>query len=290
LSLALGGWPAWVAAEPRAAGQGGWALVSRLEVAKLARLTRVQAAFGLCLVAPFLLAAAVKAQNTLPSDTLFGQWLDQSGWAVPMVVLTFCGQWVMPALTSVVAGDIFSAEDHFGTWKTILTRSCTRGQIFVGKAVAAAAYTVAVLTVLAAASIAAGVALGTAPVPGLSGQLVGGTQAATLVVESWALSVPPTLGFCGLALLLSVATRNSPVAVAGPVVAGLAMQVAAFVALPHWLYLSLVGTAFGAWHGLWTSPAFYGQMQEAMVASAVWFGAGLVGAWVLFRRRTVGAW
>ena len=37
----------------------------------------------------------------------------------------------------MVAGDIFSSEDHFGTWKTILTRSCSRGQLFAGKFLAA---------------------------------------------------------------------------------------------------------------------------------------------------------
>ena len=76
-------------------------------------------------------------QSAIPADTLFGQWVHQSGFAIPMVVLGFAGQWVLPFVIAVVAGDIFSSEDHFGTWKTILTRSRSRGELFAGKFLAA---------------------------------------------------------------------------------------------------------------------------------------------------------
>jgi ABC-2 type transport system permease protein len=163
--LAVERWPIPLdaAAESGAPARAGVASVWALETAKLAGQLRVRVAMGACLVAPFALLAAVKVQSSLPSDTLFGQWLHSSGFALPMVLVAFIGQWVLPLLASIVAGDIFSAEDHFGTWKTVLTRSRTRGQIFTGKVLAATTYTVFALAVLAASSLVAGVLLGTQP-------------------------------------------------------------------------------------------------------------------------------
>ena len=50
-----------------------------------------------------------------------------------LVVLGFAALWAFPVLTSVVGGDIFSAEDRYGTWKTVLTRSRSRAEVFTGK-------------------------------------------------------------------------------------------------------------------------------------------------------------
>ncbi len=63
--------------------------------------------------------------------------MHSSGFAIPLAVLGFGAAWVGPVLTAVVAGDIFSSEDRFGTWKTILTRAHSRGQLFAGKFLAA---------------------------------------------------------------------------------------------------------------------------------------------------------
>ena len=41
-------------------------------------------------------------------DTVFGRWMGQTGWAGSLVVLTFSCSWVLPLLTSLVAGDIFA--------------------------------------------------------------------------------------------------------------------------------------------------------------------------------------
>ena len=44
-----------------------------------------------------------------------------------------------------MAGDVFASEDHFGTWKTVLTRSRGRAQVFTGKVPAAVTSTVVVV-------------------------------------------------------------------------------------------------------------------------------------------------
>jgi ABC-2 type transport system permease protein len=285
-------WPTFVerdAATARARHRLGGVVVWRQELVKLVGQVRVRAVAGLCLIVPFLVVAAFKVQGTVPQDTLFGQWVHSSGLAIPMVILGFSGQWALPLLTSIVAGDIFASEDHFGTWKTVLTRSRSRAELFAGKFAAALTYTVAMLVVLAGASVLAGVVMGTQPVVGLSGQLVPAGHAEALVLASWATQLAPVLGFGALAVLLSVATRSSLIGIGGPLLIGLVMQLATLVNMPTSVRATLLGTPFASWHGFWVQPSFYGPLRQGLVTSAVWFIVCAAAAWLIFRRRSIGA-
>src|SRR5262249_16762159 len=148
-----------------------------------------------------------------------------SGFAIPMVLLGFGGQWILPVLAAIVAGDIFSAEDHYGTWKTILTRSRSRADLFAGKFLAALPFATVPIVLLAITDLVAGLLAGTQPVVGLGGQLVPSGQATGLVVVSWLSELPPMLAFTALAVLLSVLSRNSVVGIGGPVLIALMLQV-----------------------------------------------------------------
>jgi len=289
MTLAADGWPTFV--EPVAAGRkgSGVLVVWRLELAKLSGQLQVRAIAAGCLAIPFLVVGGLNLQSSTPGDTPFGQWVHTSGFAIPMVILGFGGQWVLPVLTAVVAGDIFSAEDHFGTWKTILTRSRSRGELFGGKFLAAATFAVAAMIALTASDLVAGLLAGTQPVVGLTGQLVPAGHATGLVIASWASQLPPVLGFTALAVLLSVVSRSSVVGIGGPVLIALVLQVVTLVNLPVTAQLALLSTPFTAWHGFWAQPAFYGPFREGLVTCAGWFAACGVWSWLVFRRRTIGA-
>ncbi|WP_413752476.1 ABC transporter permease [Streptomyces sp. R-74717] len=238
--------------------RGGARTVYFWELEKLSAQWRIRAVLALCLVAPFLFALGLKAQDTLPSDTLFGRWAHDSGFAVPLVVLGFAGQWALPLLVCLVAGDIFSSEDHHGTWKTILTRSRTRGQIFAGKTLAAVTYSVAVVLLLGAGSLAAGVlVIGHQPLVGLSGQEIEAGRAAGIVVESWLYMLLPCLAFTALGVFFSLATRHSAAGIGAPAVLGLLLQLVSLVDGLGPVRRLLPTTAFDAWHGLTTEPAFH---------------------------------
>jgi ABC-2 type transport system permease protein len=288
MTLAAGRWPTFV--EPAAVSRRhtGVLVVWRLELAKLSGLLRVRAITAACLIVPFLAVVGLHLQSTTPGDTPFGQWVHASGLAIPMVVLGFGGQWVLPVLTAVVAGDIFSAEDHFGTWKTILTRSRTRGELFAGKFLAAVTFAVAAMLLLTVCDLAAGLVAGTQPVVGLGGQLVPAGHAAELVVVSWLSEIPPVLGFTALAVFLSVISRNSVVGVGGPVLIALVLQVVTLISLPEWGQMALLSTPFMAWHGFWAQPAFYGPFREGLLTCAGWFVACGAASWLVFRHRNIG--
>ena len=95
-------------------------------------MTAIPAGLGHARVNPRsgLFVAAVSQQSTLPVDTLFGRWMHATGWAGPLVMLGFAGTWALPLLTSVVAGDVFAAEDRLGTWRHLLVAVRSPRRIF----------------------------------------------------------------------------------------------------------------------------------------------------------------
>lgn len=281
-------WPlAPTAADSPSAQRWGALVVCRRELVKLVRLVRVQAVLAVCLAAPFVVAGGVSVQSAVPADTLFGQWVHQSGYALSMVILGFSGQWALPAIVALVAGDVFSSEDHLGTWKMVLTRSRSRAEVFLGKSLALLLWSVTALVVLAAASIGAALVLGAHPVTGLGGQQVAAGQAARLVAASWALQLPPMFGFAALAVLLSIASRNSVVGIGVPVLLGLTFQVLTLVNLPSFVRIALLSTPFQSWHGLWVPQPFLGPVWHGLITSSVWFTVCALLSWAIFVRRAV---
>jgi hypothetical protein len=52
---------------------------------------------------------------------------------------------------------------------------------------------------------------------------------------------------------------------------------------------ALLSTPFLAWHGFWVQPAFYGPFLAGLVTCAAWSVICGAVAWLVFRRRTIGA-
>jgi len=269
---------------PRRAGTGA---AYRWELVKLAALVRTRATLAAVLVLPPLVVLLLRGQRA-PADTLFGRHVHDSGFAVPLLLLGFATQYVFPLLTSVVAGDVFASEDQHGTWKTLLTRSVSRTQVFWAKTLAATTFAAAVLVVLAASSTVASVLLvGHQPLTGLSGQSIPAPRAALLVVGAWASTALPLLGFTALAVLLSVRTRNPALGVVGPVVAGLLMNLVGSLGGTGWLRRALLSTPLEAWHGLFTATPFWGPLVQGAVVSLLWTALCLGAAHHSLRRRDI---
>jgi ABC-2 type transport system permease protein len=260
----------------------------RWETTKLAAQARARWMLLCVLLAPIAIVVVINGQGRPPKDTLYGRYIHHSGFAVALLVLAFASQWVLPLLTSIVAGDIFASEDQHGTWKTVLTRSASRTQIFWGKAITALAFGVVVLVVLAASTILSSVVIvGHQPLIGLTGQVIPSGTAARLVVASWATALAPMLGFTCLAMLLSIRTRNPAFGIAAPVVIGMAMQLIGGLGGIEWLRPLLLTTPFESWHGLLAAPAFHGPLTSGLIVSAAWCAITLAAGFVLLRRRDI---
>ncbi|MFE9692089.1 ABC transporter permease [Micromonospora sp. NPDC005806] len=272
---------------PTARRRPGTATVLRWEVAKLAAQARSRALLIGAVVVPIAVVLIFDTQLP-PKDTIYGRHIHTSGYAVPLFVLAFAHQWVLPLLAALVAGDIFANEDQHGTWKTILTRSVSRTQVFWAKTLTAVGFNVLVLVLLAASTIATSLlVVGRQPLPGLSGQLIAPGHALPVVIASWATAVAPMLGFTALAILLSVTTRNPTIGVAAPVVLGMIMQLVSSLGGLNQGRRLLLTTPFEAWHGLLTAHPFPAPVTTGALVSAGWLVVCLSLAYRYLRRRDI---
>jgi ABC-2 type transport system permease protein len=273
-----------VTAGPRA--RGGVRRVYRAERRKLASQLAIRLAALICVLAPFLFGAILKIQSGSPTDTLYGVWVHSSGFALSIVTLAFAGTWGFPLIAGIVAGDLFASEDRYGTWKLVLTRSCSRREVFLGKLLAAATFVIGLVLLTAASSLIAGVLLiGSSSLVGLGGTLISPGSSLLLVAAGWLLCLLPALGFASLAVLLSILTRNGIMGVIGPGLGALAMQLLLLVGPGVWAHMLLLASAFNGWHALFTAHPYYGPLLIGVAVSLAWTTVCLVISWRLLRRR-----
>jgi ABC-2 type transport system permease protein len=258
----------------------------RFELVKLVAQWRIRLLVIACWTAPALFVAAVSRQSSLPVDTLFGRWMHVTGWAGPLVMLGFAGTWALPLVTSLVAGDVFAAEDRLGTWRHLLVAVRSVRRIFAAKALASLTVIALLVAGLAGSSVAGGLlAVGNQPLVGLDGHLLTPAQAASRVLLAWLCALAPTLALAGIGLLGSVALGRSPMGLVLPALVALALQLAQMLPLPVPVRLALPGYAFISWNGLFTSPAQLGPLLIGVLVSLTWAVAATGLALLLFQRR-----
>lgn len=258
----------------------------RFELVKQLAQWRVRVLIGLCWIGPALTVIVVSGQGTLPSDTLFGREMHATGWAGALVVLSFAGSWFFPLLTSVVAGDVFSAEDRLGTWRHLLVAVRSPRRIFVAKALASLTVLLVCLPGLAVSGIVGGLVVGSRPLTGLDGHLLSPADAAGKLLLAWVCVLAPILAFAAIGLLASVIFGRSPIGLLLPAFGGLGMQLASQVLpMPVAVRLALPSFAFLSWNGLFTSPPMLGPLLTGVAVSLVWAVAATALAYLLFMRR-----
>jgi len=258
----------------------------RFELTKLLARWPVRLAILGCWVGPALLVAAISSQSALPSDTLFGRWMNQTGWAGPLVVLSFSANWVLPLMAALLAGDVFASEDRLGTWRHLLVAVRSPRPIFAAKALASLTVMMLLATGLAASGIVGGLAAaGNRPLVGLDGQMLAPGHVAGIVLLSWASVLAPTLAFAAVGLLGSVAFGRSPLGLVLPVLLAFAMQIALLLPLPVAVRVALPSYAYIAWYGLFTDPSHIGPLLVGVAVSLLLAAAASVLAYRLFMRR-----
>ncbi len=266
--------------------QDGLAAAYVTELRKLvAQLTTRMLAL-VAVAGPFAFAAVLRIQSGTPSDAVFGAYVHDSGFAVSLVILGFAGSWGFPVIAGLIAGDIFAGEDRHGTWKTILTRSATREQLFAGKLFAAGTLVIGVSMLLALASVIAGVVFtGAHGLVDLSGQLISPGRALALTVVGWLYCVIPVLAYTAVAVVFSVATRNGILGVFGPLLVALVTQLLELIGNGVIVHTLLIGSAFDNYFGLFVTHPFLGPMLVSIAVCLVWIGVSLAFSWQIIRRR-----
>lgn len=258
----------------------------RFELVKLLAQWPIRLALLACWLGPALIVAVISQQSSLPADTVFGRWMSQTGWAGPLVVLSFSGNWILPLLTSLVAGDVFASEDRLGTWRHLLVAVRSPRRIFAAKALASLTIIMLLAAGLAVSGVVGGLAaVGNRPLVGLDGHLLASGQAASGVLLAWASALAPTLAFAAFGLLGSVAFGRSPLGLVTPALLALMMQIAQLLPLPVVVRVALPSYAYIAWRGLFTEPAQTGPLVVGVAVSLVLAVAACALAYRLFLRR-----
>ncbi len=262
--------------------------VYRWELRKL--LSQKRAYLGLLFAAAMavVFVSTVAARNHGPQDVPFGQYVLQSGLAVPLVLLTFGAYWLFPLITALVAGDIVASEDHNGTLKTILTRSLNRAPIFAGKTLTAATYALAALVTMAVVALIGGAIIsGFHPLVSLSGTTVGTGRALVLIGASFLIYLVPMLGVAAVGVLFSTVSRNSAAAVVGTLMLSLILQLVAILPGVGAIKPYLLTNQFFAWHGFLRQPIDWAPITHALWVCAIWIVVSLAAGVTLFVRRDV---
>jgi ABC-2 type transport system permease protein len=258
----------------------------RFELIKLLAQWPIRLVLLACWLGPALLVAVISQQSSLPADTVFGRWMGQTGWAGPLVVLSFSCSWVLPLLTSLVAGDVFASEDRLGTWRHLLVAVRSPRRIFAAKALASLTVIMLLVAGLAASGVVGGLAaVGNRPLVGLDGHLLAPQQAAAAVLLAWASVLAPTLAFAAVGFLGSVALGRSPMGLVTPALLALLLQIGQLLPLPVVVRAALPSYAFIAWRGLFTAPAQIGPIVGGVAVSLAVAVAASALAYRLFMRR-----
>jgi ABC-2 type transport system permease protein len=260
----------------------------RWELRKLVSQKRTYLGLGATVAVPLIFVTALALQSGSPNDVAFGKYVRQSGLAIPLVLLLFASVWLFPLVTALVAGDIIASEHHNGTLKTIFTRSLDRGQIFVGKLLAAATYALVALVLMVSVALIAGTAKsGFNSLTSLSGTRVSPGHGLLLVLASFGVYLMPTAAIVCIGLFLSAVTRNSAAAVVGTLMAALLMQLIGILPGLGGLDPYLLTTQFQAWQGFFREPTDWLPITRAAWVCAVYAVPMALGAYLIFLRRDV---
>jgi ABC-2 type transport system permease protein len=262
--------------------------VYRWEVAKLLAQKRTYLGLGAAVLVPITFVIVLTIQTGAPTDIPLGRSIRDTGLAVPFVVLFFMSIWGLPLITALVAGDIVASESHNGTLKTILTRSRGRGEVFAGKTLATATYTLAAVFAMGLAGLAAGsIAWGLHPLTSLSGTQVSAGRGIALLFLSFLVYSLPLAGIAAFGIMLSTVTRNSAASVVGTLMFALLMQLLGVLPGTEAIRPYLLGTQFEAWHGFLRIPADWSPVMRALWVCSIYIGVPLVASYLVFLRRDV---
>ena len=260
------------------------------ELRKLVAQRRTFIGLGAALVVPLIFIVALLADGGGggPEEVPFGEYVRETGLAIPLVCLAFGSIWLIPLVTALVAGDIVATEEHNGTLKTILTRSVERWQVFAGKLLAALTYTLAALvTYVGIGLLVGGLVWGFDPLTTLSGTTVGVGRALVLTAAGTLAYFIPMAAIAAIALLLSTVTQNSAAAVVGTLMISILLQLLGSISALDALDPYLLSTQFDAWQGLLREPADWGPVVRSAWVCALYALPAAGFAYTAFLRRDV---
>jgi ABC-2 type transport system permease protein len=262
--------------------------VYRWELRKLRAQKRTYLGLGAAALVPLIFVVALVTQGGQPEEVAFGRYVNETGLAIPLVLLLFGSVWMFPLITALVAGDIVASEDRHDTLKGILTRSVERHQVFAGKVLATLTYAVLAIALMGAVALGAGIlASGFNSFTSLSGTEISADEGLGLVLASLLVYLLPITAVACIGLLLSVVFRNSAAAIVGTLMFSLLVQLIGILPGLEAIRPYLLSTQFDSWQGFLRSPVDWDPVLRALWVCALYAIPALVAGGLVFMRRDV---
>jgi ABC-2 type transport system permease protein len=262
--------------------------VYRWELRKLRAQKRTYLGLGAAAIVPLIFVIALVTQGGQPEEVAFGRYVNETGLAIPLVLLLFGSVWMFPLITALVAGDIVAAEDRHDTLKGILTRSVERHQVFLGKVLATFTYAVLAMALMGTVALGAGIlASGFNSITSLSGTEISANEGLGLVIASLAVYLLPISAVACIGLLLSTVFRNSAAAIVGTLMFSLLVQLVGILPGLEAIRPYLLSTQFDAWQGFLRSPVDWDPVIRAAWVCSLYAIPALFAAGLVFLRRDV---
>lgn len=278
--------------------RSGTVLPVRVELARQLRRPRTLVVYGLLVLLPLIVVAAVKLGPSASSDPgsrrFGGGSLDLVGlatsgaWNFCITMLFFATGFLLVLVTAVFLGDTVAGEAQWGTLRYLLAAPVPRGRLLGVKLVVGLLSTAGGLFLLIVVSYGVGLlAFGSGPLASPAGGVYDGWDAAARVTVIAVFIMLSLLFTAGIAFLMTVST-DVPLGAVGAaliivIVSSILDAIEALGDLRQWLPTDYTN----AWVGALSPQIDWSQMARGATYSAVAFVVLVAVAFVRFARKDV---
>jgi ABC-2 type transport system permease protein len=271
-----------------------------VELVKQARRSKGWVTLAVMGTVPLLLTTVIGATRPAVAERV-GDWgsvvTNTSGFTMPLIALSAMQLFLIPLGVTIFAAEAVAGERSWGSLRYLLARPLSRSHVLMSKTAIAAGFSLAVVLVATAASLATGVlAFGWRPLTVLDLQHSSAFFVATTTLtpaaalgQVWlaaglvACSMASTFAFT---LLLSTLTDSPFAAVAGGIGMGLVSRaldnIPGLHTLGPWLPMTDAGTR--AWTALFLQPGNLEGVAHLALVQALYSAVFLSAAWIRFTR------
>jgi ABC-2 type transport system permease protein len=286
------GAPTSATAPPAAARATAWGPLRR-EWIKLLFQRRSYLIWAGWALIPFLISLAVKLAGSANNGGDQGgpQFLDRifnNGMYVALASVAAMLPFLLPMAAAMVAGYMIAGEAELGTLRIILLRPVRRGALLGVKWSAAMVYlVVGVVFMLASGLLFGELFFGLKPMVLLSGTTVSVAHGLWLILLACLYGLAAMSVIVSLALLISVISDSSLTALITTIAIYIIIQIVIAFSYFAWLRPWMFPAYFEGFINLLRDPIYWRPILKGLLAFALWDGAFMALAYVLFRRKDV---
>jgi ABC-2 type transport system permease protein len=258
----------------------------RVELLKaLHRLRTYVFGVGLALLAVLPVVFPPGAEE---ADVPFFDLLTRNGLFASLVAVALLQPFFLPLGTGLLSGDSIAGEASGGTLRYLLVRPVGRIRLVVAKYASTMVQVAAgVVWVMVVGLVAGGIAYGYAPLPTLSGTVLGPGEAALRIAGAGLYVLLGVAGLGAIGVFLSTLTTSGPGAAVATVGLGILSQILDSLSALRVIHPYLLSHRWLAFVDLFRSPVEWSAILHGLALAGGYTAVFLVAAVLTFNRKDV---